>query len=182
MTFSIEFWDLGHQLFKDNKETFPAAFIPGDVFDNSFIPDDPSKVETATELPPLSELTSLTPLLGRLSAIHASAFFHLFDEEQQALVARKVASLLSAEPGSVIFGAHGGRAEKGLRDEIPSNPIRGTPMFCHSPETWVELWEKEVFQEGQVRVWATLKEVPRPDLVAIPGAKFYLLIWSVTRL
>ncbi|KAK7694219.1 hypothetical protein QCA50_001399 [Cerrena zonata] len=177
-----EFWDLGYQLFKDDKEKFPAVFLPGDIFDNNFVPDDRSKVETTTKLPPLTELTSLAPLLGRLSAIHTSAFFHLFDEEQQALVARKVASLLSAEPGSVIFGAHGGRAEKGLRTEIPSNPVRGTPMFCHSPESWVHLWEKEVFQEGQVRVWATLQEVPRPEIAHIPKAKWYLLVWSVTRL
>ena len=117
MTFSIEFWDLGHQLFKDNKETFPAAFIPGDVFDNSFIPDDPSKVETATELPPLSELTSLTPLLGRLSAIHASAFFHLFDEEAQRALALRLAVLLKREPGAVVFGRHQGLEEAGMIDD-----------------------------------------------------------------
>lgn len=182
MNILSEFWELGHQLFRDDKETFPAAFIPGDAFDTNFLPEDPSKVEIATELPPLSELTSLTPLLGCLSAIHTSAFFHLFDEAQQALLARKVASLLSAEPGSIIFGAHGGRPEKGFREDVHANPIRRSPMFCHSPETWVELWGKDVFKEGEVRAWATLKEVARPDLVGIPGVRWYLLVWSVTRL
>lgn len=179
----LEFWKLGYELFKDNPETFPVKLIPGDIFDETFLPSDPSKVETTTELPPLSTLTTLTPLIGRLSVIHSSSFFHLFSEEQQAQVGKKVASLLSAEPGSMIFGAHGGRPEKGFRHEIPGTAsTRGKLMFCHCPESWVQLWEKEIFQEGQVRASAVLKEMPRPELAHIPNAKFYWLIWSVTRL
>ncbi|CAL1715527.1 unnamed protein product [Somion occarium] len=60
------FWEVGHQLFKDTKETFPVPFIPGDVFDIKFVSDEPGKVETTTELPPLSSLINLTPLLGCL--------------------------------------------------------------------------------------------------------------------
>ncbi|CAL1696617.1 unnamed protein product [Somion occarium] len=177
-----EFWELGHQLFKDTKETFPVPFIPGDVFDINFLPDEARKADTTTELPPLSSLTKLTPLLGRLSAIHTSAFFHLFDEEQQFHLAKKVASLLSAEPGSIIFGAHVGRSQKGYRTEVPVLGVRTQAMFCHGPESWVEMWEKQVFQPGQVRAWATLKEVERPEFAPVTEGKFYLLVWSVTRL
>lgn len=137
--------------------------------------DDSGQAEAIADLPPLSSLNNLTPLLGRVSAIHTSFFFHLFNEEQQTQVARKVASLLSAEPGSVIFGAHGGSREKGFLPSVVSERY----MFCHSPESWVELWEKEIFQEGQVRAKAHLREVVIPEL---ENAMWYVLIWSITRL
>lgn len=44
------------------------------------------------------------------------------------------------------------------------------------------LWETEVFAPGQVRVEAALQEVAREDFAAVEGAKFYFLVWSVTRL
>ncbi|KAK7689115.1 hypothetical protein QCA50_007806 [Cerrena zonata] len=177
-----EFWDLGYKLFRDSKDIFPVTFIPGDILDNQFLTHGSSKAEvtTVTDSPSLSSLTNLTPLSGRLSVIHTSLFFHLFDEEQQAEVARKLGSLLSAEPGSIIFGAHGGSAEKGFRPAMVSS----RSMFYHSPESWVNLWEKEVFEEGQVRAWAILREVETPELVdgALADRKWHLLVWSVTRL
>ncbi|CAL1715524.1 unnamed protein product [Somion occarium] len=176
------FWEVGHQLFKDTKETFPVPFIPGDVFDIKFVSDEPGKVETTTELPPLSSLINLTPLLGCLSAIHTSSFFHLFDEEQQFHLAKKVASLLSAEPGSIIFGSHVGRFQKEYRTEVPVLGLPNQAMFCHCPESWVEMWEKQVFQEDEVRAWAMLHEVERHEFAPVIEGKYYLLVWSVTRL
>ncbi len=92
-------------------------------------------------------------------------------------LAKLIAPLLSAEPGSFIFGGHGGLPEKGLRERKNSHGIH---MFCHSPETWKELWERQVFQEGQVKVDAELRQSVRKDLP--PGTQSYVLVWSVTRL
>lgn len=177
-----EFWDLGHKLFRSTPETFPATFIPGDVFDPDFISDAPPRVSAPTDpLPPLSSLKGLTPLQGRLSAIFAASFFHLFNEEKQLAVAHRLASLLSPEPGSIIFGAHGGRPEKGWRVETTNVNPDGIRMWCHSADSWKEMWEKEVFKNGEVKVWAILIEVPRFDLEQTPNSKFWMLVWSVTR-
>ena len=125
-------------------------------------------------------MTSLNQLHGKLSAIFTGAFFHLFKFDGQEHVARLLAGLLSPLPGSMLFGVQGGRAVKG-----EWRPAEGTRMNCHSPESWVEMWDGEVFEKGTVRVEATLKEVQREDLRHVPnapGTKFYLLVWSVTRL
>jgi len=175
-----EFWDLGYKLFKDTPETFPATFIPGDALDPNIlsIGPDPNTSSTST-IPDLSTLTSLNTLHGKISAIHASSFFHLFDESKQLHLAKALASLLSPEPGSVILGSHGGYTEKKV---MYSGNDGGDGMLCHSPESWKEMWEQEVFggEEGKARVWATLKEVEYPVTEKIN--KWYLLIWSVTRL
>ncbi|KAI0823142.1 hypothetical protein BC628DRAFT_1417830 [Trametes gibbosa] len=161
-----EFWALGHKLFKSSQETFPVPFIAGD----------------------LSALTSLNPLLGHVSAIHASAFFHLFNEERQLKLAQTLAGLLSPEPGSMILGAHGGLPRKGFRQEsgVVLNLGRVFPMFCHCPESWKELWDGQVFKKGTVKVDAILHETERKDYAALSGiaagTKFFLLVWSVTRL
>ncbi|KAI0358976.1 hypothetical protein OH77DRAFT_1420491 [Trametes cingulata] len=183
-----EFWELGHKLFKSTPETFPVPFIPGDAFDPKHLETVPPFYSPpTTPVPHLPTLTSLNPLHGHVSAIHASAFFHLFTEEQQARLARSLAGLLSPQPGSMILGSHVGRQEKGLRFESgqPSS-IRTAPMFCHSPESWRELWDGEVFKKGTVKVEAILQERDGRDLEGmpgfIPGTKIYLLIWSVTRL
>lgn len=104
-------------------------------------------------------LKSLAPLQGRVSAIHAASFFHLFDEATQSTIAKTFANLLSSEKGSIILGSQAckcisstpvvrifvttydiARPEKGLQDH--------SPMFCHSPASWTELWETELFPEG----------------------------------
>jgi hypothetical protein len=130
-------------------------------------------------------LTSLTPLQGHISAIHASSFFHFFSEEKQLEAARQLASLLSPEPGSIIFGSHMGEGVKGPQ-QVPDE-VKGLrePMYCHSPETWKrEVWDGPVFEQGTVEVKAELREIEMPSLY--PGGpevwKSYLLLWSVTRL
>jgi len=178
--FEEEFWQCGHDLFKTTPTSFPAAFVAGDVFDDSMIaPRAPFYEKPETPRPTLNTLTSLTPLQGHISAIHASSFFHLFDEARQEVLVRRVATLLSPEPGSVIFGLHGGLPEKGLPAEIAGRP--GRRMFCHSPDSWRELWDGQVFSKGTVQVEATLKEYNRPGSWLKTGA-FYPLIWSITRI
>lgn len=172
-------------MFKDSEETFAASFVPGDIFNTEHISDSSySTVVPTTPAPILRTLTSLTPLKGHVSAIHTSSFFHLFSEPLQRLVAERLASLLSPEPGSMIFGAHIGLPEKGLR---PSP--RGSSMFCHSPESWREMWigEKGVFKQGEVRVDAILQESPRKKIPRVSaalaiGPQVLLLSFCITRL
>lgn len=139
----------------------------------------PFRTKLTTPLPALASLRTLNPLQGRISVIHASSLFHLFNEVKQRELARALGSLLSPEPGSVIFGAHGGRPEKGFYIEKYRGNPNGVTMFCHGPQSWKDLWGKDVFKAGQVAVSASLRELPGTDLDE--GEKFYMMIWSVTR-
>ncbi|PIL30914.1 hypothetical protein GSI_07083 [Ganoderma sinense ZZ0214-1] len=177
-----EFWDMGHKLFRSTPKTFPVPFVPGDAFDPAFL-EPTTPAPPSDPRPGLSTLTSLNPLRGHVSAIHASSFFHLFDEEKQLELAKALAGLLSPEPGSIILGAHGGGPEKGLRVETFGPNSHEIKMFCHSPESWKEMWDGQVFEKGTVKVEADLIEVKRTDLVDVPEeTKFYIQLWSVTRL
>ncbi|OBZ78828.1 hypothetical protein A0H81_00367 [Grifola frondosa] len=156
-----EFWELGHKLFRSTPETFPVPFVAGDAFNPAHLQVvDPFYSPPDTPIPTLSELTSLNPLHGHVSAIHASSFFHLFEEAQQLYLAKALAGLLSPERGSIILGSHGGLPQKGLRPRANSH---GGLMFCHSPESWAELWDGQIFEKGTVRVDAKLVEVNRRD-------------------
>ena len=147
---------MGHKLFNTTPETFPVPFIQADAFDDKYLVMSPIPNSPPTDpLPPLNELKSLTPLIGRLSAIHTSSFFHLFSEEKQFELAQKIAGLLSPAPGSTIFGMHAGLAEKGFSKE--GNRRTGGPLFCHSPDSWKELWDGVIFKQGTVKVEATLR-------------------------
>ncbi|EIW65003.1 uncharacterized protein TRAVEDRAFT_42402 [Trametes versicolor FP-101664 SS1] len=183
-----EFWELGHGFFKSTPTTFPVPFIAGDVFDTAHLASvPPLRAPPDGPIPELSTLTSLNPLRGHVSAIHASAFFHLFSEEKQLQLARKLAGLLSPVRGSMILGWHVGRPEKGFRYEVLPPHRQGNPMFCHSAESWKEMWEGQVFGKDVVKVEAELREEAErrdwKDMPGVaPGAKFYALVWSVTRL
>ncbi|KAF8491240.1 hypothetical protein F5888DRAFT_1928794 [Russula emetica] len=186
-----EFANLGHKLFKTTQETCPIAFVPGDVFDPNHLEIAPpmASAQASTGDPPLSgsapdlrSLTSLNSLHGRVFAIHASAFFHLFDEEKQLHLARALAGLLSPEPGSKIFGRHIGAPEK--KGFEPSIMRRDHRLWCHSPESWTELWDGLVFEKGVVKVQTKLVHRERRNLQpdAPQNAMITLLVWSVTRL
>ncbi len=171
---------------------FPAAFIHGDIFDDAVLREGDIRygkqaareADSTFKLP--KPLTSLLPLEGRIDFIYTSNLFHLFTEAQQLSTARKLASLLSSTPGSMIFGAHMGRPQKGFRTEAspPKPGYLGSDMFCHSAASWVELWDGEVFEKGSVKVEAELMNPHREDLRKMlePGAIHYQLLWSVTRL
>jgi len=184
-----EFWDIGHQLFRSTPESFPVHFVAGDILDPSFVSprdplyDDESPSVDATV--PIPELRSLTPLIGRVSFIHTASLFHLFSEADQLVVAKRFASLLSPAPGSMIFGWHAGRPVKGFRSEAkPAGPgMLGNSMFCHSPESWKEMWTQEVFRPGTVAVEAKLiQKVREIELVVQNSSVPQYLVWSVTRL
>ena len=177
-----EFANLGHELFRTTQETYPIAFIPGDVFDPDHLEVVPPVASAHASAggspsgpaPDLRSLTSLNPLHGRVSAIHVSSFFHLFDEERQLYVARALAGLLSPEPGSMIVGLQiGFLAEKGFELSVRRGD-HGT--WCHSPESWTQLWDGVVFEKGVVNVQTKLVQVERQDTT------LKVLVWSVTRL
>lgn len=177
------YWKLGHRLFKSSPETLPVTFIPGDIFDPTYLAlSPPLSALPSTPAPALPGLSSLTPLQGHVSAIHASMFFHLFDEAKQLELARRLASLLSLAPGSLILGRQVAAPIKGPRDAVsraPDQPV--VRLFCHTPASWAALWDGVVFKEGTVRVEAELREV---TLYADspPEQRVWWMLWSVTRL
>ncbi|KAF9485220.1 hypothetical protein BDN70DRAFT_824365 [Pholiota conissans] len=201
------FWDYGHDLFKSTPESFPVAFVAGDAFDAAmikprgpFITDEDISSLSSDVTPPLKELRSLTPLQGKVSAIHASALFHLFSEKKQLELARQVASLLSPEKGSVIFGQHAAQPVKGtqfiVRPKVGDDGKQvapGVEMFCHSPESWKQMWIEQVFNDPdsrgseRIKVESRLVEFERPDVKAIVEAsngavRFWVMNWCITRL
>jgi len=176
-----EFWELGHKLYKSDASTCPIRFVPGDIFDDSFLKvgqiatkDNGGQPAVYPKLASLDLGNSLNPLAGQLSVIHASYFFHLFDEEQQVLIARKLATLLSPEAGSIILGCQAGWTTKGY--QTPT--VHGVPItsFCHSPESWKELWEKVVFKEGEVACDAYVTKKLGEREIPV-----HLLVWKVVR-
>ncbi|EPS99795.1 hypothetical protein FOMPIDRAFT_1163729 [Fomitopsis schrenkii] len=176
------FWKLGYRLFKDTPETFPVPFLEGDILDPAFLTLSPPAQTPPPGAPDLASLTTLTPLAGRLSAIHASMFFHLFTEEKQLHVARALAGLLAPTRDAVIFGWHTGEPEKGMMKSATLANGDPIPMFCHSAESWREMWEGEVFERGAVEVRAELQPLDAPPGVVPTSLQLWQLVWSVTRL
>ncbi|KAI0257018.1 hypothetical protein BJV78DRAFT_1116611 [Lactifluus subvellereus] len=175
-----DYADLGHKFFRTTRETYPVAFLPGDVFDPKHLEVVPPYTSANASTGPalaLRSLTSLNPLHGRVSAIHVSSFFHLFNEEKQLHVGRALAGLLSPGPGSMIFGRHAALPEKGSRQ----SEREGHRMFCHSPASWTNLWDGQVFEKGLVKVQTDLLEIPF-DVNRLPMRYSTILIWSVVRL
>jgi len=42
-------------------------------------------------------------------------------------------------------------------------------MFCHSPDSWTELWDGGVFEKWTVRVEATVKESKKEYIESATG-------------
>ncbi|KAG0706777.1 hypothetical protein DFH29DRAFT_118239 [Suillus ampliporus] len=170
-----EFLELSHELFRTTPASYPGCLLPGDVFDPAFLslPELSDNVSPAPAID-LSSLKSLNPLHGRISAINATGFFHLFNEEKQLYLARALAGLLSVEPGSVICGAQVGTLKTGF--VIGNMSGSKHQLFSHSSQTWSSLWDGEVFEKGSVNV--------ETELVAVPiyEEPHLMMMWSVTRL
>lgn len=168
-----DFWDLGYKLFKDDTSTFPVPFLEGDIFSPELLDLDAPR---PSERPSLPNAKSLTELLGHVAIIHASAFFHLFSEEDQRRIAERCVALLSSEPGSTIFGSHVGAPEPGIYSGI-GGPAR--QMFCHSPQSWQAMWA-EVFGERDINVIATLEGEENGSKLVPTGIQQKAMIWSIT--
>lgn len=130
----LNFMELGYELFLD-KNSLKTKFIEADVFD------------------PESNLKSLD---GQIDILHAAAFFHLFDYENQKKVGKRVARLLRPQKGSLLVGRQVGNV-KGGEFEHRTNTTQ--KMFRHDVETWKQMW-KEIGEETGTS-WeadATLRE------------------------
>ena len=174
----LELWTIGYDIYKDSPEKFPVPFIAGDAFSQSHLDIVPPwTAPPPSPKPDLSTLTSLNPLRGHISAIHASSLFHLFTREDQADLAARLAGILSYEPGSMIFGQHVGQPFTG--DRADSFRGDGGKMFCYGPEDWEQLW-KDVFSMSgvDVDVKGELTEV----WSEADSAQSWRFTWSVTRL
>jgi hypothetical protein len=184
------FWDGGHKIFRSTPETFPVKFLAGDVFDPTFFAPGPvitAENSVSGELPAvdLTTLTSLTPLRGTLSVIHADHFIHLFSEARQRELAYALASLLSPALGSFLFGKHAAREDSAgsgiIEFEVLGENAQRITMFCHCPASWRALWE-EVFGVGKVDVQAYTEKVERKDFKKGLGDIYLNMVWSVKRL
>ncbi len=174
------FWAMGHKLFHTDANSFPATFVPGNALTDEHLqifPILPAGSAADTPRPDLSSLSSLNPMRGHVSAIYLGNVFHLFNEQEQVRLARGLAGLLSPEPGSVITGWHTGAPQKGEKTMIRGQKDSAITLFLHSPETWRELWDGEVFQKGIVKVEADLVGYK----IEFAAGEFYFLRWSVTR-
>ena len=110
-----DYFPVSAKLFNDPPdEPAKGRLLQGNVFDDSFL--ELSETVTPSEgFIDLQSISSLNPLRGRARVIIANAFFHLFDEDLQAELARRCASLLSKKSGSVLLGSHLGLSEAGFR-------------------------------------------------------------------
>ncbi|KAF7297615.1 hypothetical protein MKEN_01384500 [Mycena kentingensis (nom. inval.)] len=169
------FWDVSQKLYANPPTPFKGAFLAGDVNDPEFLSILPQLESPPTEpAPALKSLTSLNPLHGHVSAIHTGSFFHLFNFEVQLEVARKFAGILSPRPGSIIFGCHGSFPTKGIVRASGTNK-----MYCHSVESWTEMWEGVFSGKDKVEIKAWMTNSGK---VLNPETDFWMLYWSVKRL
>ncbi|KAJ6459591.1 hypothetical protein C8R45DRAFT_1109457 [Mycena sanguinolenta] len=178
-SWDTDFWDVGHELFRSTPESFPVAFLPGNAVDPAFLkPLAPlASASQITDSPPsLCSLTTLTSLNGHVSAIHVSSVFHVLSEADQTQLAQSLAGLLSPLPGSLIFGYHIAQETAGL-GPVDRNQTDGRRVFCHSPESWVALWEG-IFGEGIVKIDVGLTKVVMSD----DDVERSWLTWSVKRI
>ncbi|KAJ3766268.1 hypothetical protein FB446DRAFT_767477 [Lentinula raphanica] len=159
----------GHEMFKSTPQTFPTLFVEGDILKLEFLmPVIPFTKENppTTSDPSLNKITSLNALRGHVSAIFTGAYFHPFNEEQQELIARKLAGGISSSKGT--WGPTG----------------HDYQMFCYSSQSWKELWEG-IFGKGNIEVEARVrKEVGGDSFFDMyPGNKdpYHVTEWSVTR-
>ena len=55
-------------------------------------------------------------------------------------------------------------------------------MFFHSPESWKELWEGQVFKKDEILADARVIEIAYKSDERAEAETAYWLVWSITRL
>ena len=153
-----EFIDCGHELFQD-ADTCKIRFFATNIFDLQF-PAAP--VAPNNDLSIIARLEDLT---GQITHCYLGALFHLFEEEKQYDLAKRVATFVKPSPGTIIFGRHEVSPDepKILNDlGMPSmasvlllrivllvaltDYVVDSGRFGHTTDTWKDLWTK-VFTE-----------------------------------
>jgi len=113
----FDYINLGYELFLD-KETLGIQFFEADVFDSE---------------------SDLKQFDGEMDIVHAAAFFHLFDYDDQVKVGKRVVKLLKPQEGSMVLGRQVASLEPGPK------PHRTNPekfMYRHDGATWQKMWDE----------------------------------------
>lgn len=109
-------FEIGFSLFHD-QDKLGATFVTGDMVD----PDD----------------SRTHALRGKVTMIHATSFFHLFNWTQQLFIGNRFVSFL--KPGTrngLIYGRHIGIAD-------PRNPdVDARAPYLHNQESFQRLWDE----------------------------------------
>ena len=126
------FIDLGYELFRDESK-FPRShfLVPADAFNDT--PSNP-----------------LTQLDGRVTVLHISAVFHLFDLDKQEPLAQRCLKLLSqTAPGGrcLVLGAQTANVVAG-----DYKRVTGRSRWRHNAESWREMWEEAARVHGGCKV------------------------------
>lgn len=117
--------ELGHELFGDRENT-SATFVAGDMLKE----DD----------------TRLDVLNGRIDIIYASAFFHLFEREDQSKAAKRMVRFLNLQnPKAMIFGLNGGPK------------VEGWEKYVLDVDSWRGMWDG--VGEATGTTWRTEMEI-----------------------
>ncbi|KAJ5632388.1 hypothetical protein N7490_008727 [Penicillium lividum] len=153
------FFDIGYDLFQD-RETLKSTFIASDIFDdNSALVED---------------------LRGKIDIVNAASLFHLFSWDQQVVLAKRIVSLVHAQPGSLIIGR-----QIGCYDPISPLAKENMPRpYRHNVETWKMLWEQvqaETGTEWEVDAWLEEWGGAGSWMKDYHGDKGTFRIWFVVR-
>ena len=108
------FIKLGYELFNDAEQVPNSRFMIHNLLDS---------------IPPELE--------GKLDVIFASAFFHLFDRDEQVTVTKHTVALLKPRRGSVLFGHQLGYSKGQAKYDMP---VPGGVCYLHDPESFQKLW------------------------------------------
>jgi len=153
---------------------FPVKFIQADFFDQRSLS---TQTPGSANCPDLRTVHNLTALKGHVTILTLQMVFHLFDQKTQYELARRMAILLSVEPGSMIVGRQMG-------DTTARNlMLGGNPHFLHNVQTWERMW-MGVFPPGTVELRTALVELPAHIKAASAGMLgiTHFLTWSIRRL
>lgn len=94
----------GYDLYRDN-DTTPVRFIAADIFTAPAAFEQPALSTSETAL---DQMIGLGDLQGTLTHVGAMLVFHLFDEQSQYEIAKRIVAMLKRETGAVVFGAQSG--------------------------------------------------------------------------
>ena len=116
----LEFLELGYELFQD-KGSLKAHFLEGDIF------EEDEEAEGGKELSRLN---------GKIDIIHAAAFLHLFDWEEQVRAGTRMVRLMTEH--SLIFGWQVGTTKPG---SYARRSDKSRTRYGHDPDSFQKLWD-----------------------------------------
>ncbi|KAJ5617692.1 hypothetical protein N7537_002806 [Penicillium hordei] len=118
-----DFYDIGYDLFNDH-DHLEAQFIVADIFD-----DNSDLVKNLTH---------------KIDIVNAASFFHLFNWNQQLLVAKRLVGLLQDKTGSLLIGRQIGL----VNPPPPEDKEAAGKHYRHDPATWKKFWEQVGCETG----------------------------------